>query len=369
MKIVTVIGARPQFIKAAIVSKELRRRHREVLIHTGQHYDTNMSEIFFEELGLAKPDYNLGVGAKSHAVMTAEMMIKMEEILLKEKPDVVLLYGDTNSTLAAALTAAKLLIPIAHVEAGERAYMKEIPEELNRIVADHFSKWCFCATNKAVEFLAREGIKDNVYNVGDVMYDAIMHYSNQAEKQGKSYYLQKLKYIYPAQSVIRDKWYLATIHRPENTVDIEHVTEILKGFQGLDYPVIFAVHPRTKKIVSQITDLEKYNNVHFVEPLSYFEIIFLAKNAVKVMTDSGGLQKECYMLEVPCVTVYMESEWTETLAGNCNVMCEANCYDIIEKVMHTSVDRSYYKKPYFGNGTASKQIVEILESEQAGNWE
>lgn len=366
MKIVTVIGARPQFIKAAIVSKELRKRHQEILIHTGQHYDTNMSDVFFKELGLAEPDYNLGVGSKSHAVMTAEMMIKMEEILLKEKPDAVLLYGDTNSTLAAALTAAKLLIPIAHVEAGERAYMKEIPEELNRIVADHFAEWCFCATDKAVEFLAREGIKNNVYNVGDVMYDAILHYSKQAEIQGKSYYLQKLSYIYPAQTPIQDKWYLATIHRPENTVDVEHITEILEGFQRLDHPVIFAVHPRTKKLVSQISNLEQYVNVHFVEPLSYFEIIYFAKNAVKVMTDSGGLQKECYMLEVPCVTVYMESEWTETLAGNCNVMCEANRRDIVEKVIHTSVDRSYYRKPYFGNGTASKQIVEILENTRAG---
>lgn len=363
MKIVTVIGARPQFIKAAIVSKEIRKKHEEILIHTGQHYDKNMSDVFFKELGMAEPEYNLGVGSKSHAAMTAEMMVKMEEILLKEKPDVVLLYGDTNSTLAAALTAAKLLIPIAHVEAGERAYMKEIPEELNRIVADHFSKWCFCATDKAVKFLAYEGIKEHVYNVGDVMYDAILYYSKQAESQGESYYLQHLTYIYPTKVPIQDKWYLATIHRPENTVDVKHVTEILEGFQKLDYPVIFAVHPRTQKLVSQIGNIEKYSNVHFVEPLSYFEVIFFAKNAVKVMTDSGGLQKECYMLEVPCVTVYMESEWTETLAGNCNVMCKADRDDIFEKIMNTEVDRSYYRKPYFGDGTASEQIVKILEED------
>ena len=361
MKIVTILGARPQFIKAAAVSKELRTKHKEIIVHTGQHYDKNMSEIFFDELGIPRPDFNLSVGSGTHAYQTAKMMIKIEDILIDEKPDAVLTYGDTNSTLAAAITAAKLCIPIAHVEAGVRAFIKDMPEEQNRIVADHLATWNFAPSDQAVKYLYAEGIKDGVYNVGDVMYDALIYYQQRVDEFDKDYFFKRLKYIYPSDIRLVSSWYLTTIHRPENTNDINTFSSILDGLESLDYPVIFPVHPRTKHLVKSLHNLKEYKNIHFVEPLSYIDMIFFAKNAVKIITDSGGLHKEAFLMKVPAVVILRGSAWEETLNGNCNVLCSPNKDDIVKKTLKTKIDYNFYNKKYYGDGTAARQITNIIK--------
>lgn len=359
MKIVTVIGARPQFIKASVVSRILSKKHEEILVHTGQHYDSNISDIFFEELKIQKPDYNLKVGSASHAKQTASMMVGVEEILLKEKPDCLIVYGDTNSTLAGAIAASKLLIPIIHIEAGLRSFNMAMPEEQNRILTDRISKYLFCPTESAVENLKNEGIVNGVYNVGDVMCDAVMYYSKSLSNYPKEYFFDKLKGIYGAISQIKE-WYLATVHRQENTNSIDKVEEILSAFEKLDAPVIFPVHPRTKPLVRKLNDKKHYGNILFVEPIGYLDIIYLTKNAKKVITDSGGLQKEAYILRTPCVTVRDETEWVETLSGNLNVLAKPQCDDILSKVLHTKIDFTN-KQNYYGQGDAAGKICNILK--------
>lgn len=358
MKIVTIVGARPQFIKAAAVSRVLRREYTEVLVHTGQHYDSNMSDIFFEELQIPRPDYNLGVGSGSHAKQTAEMLVKIEEILLKEKPDYVMVYGDTNSTLAGALAASKILIPIIHVEAGLRSYNRAMPEEQNRILTDHLSSILFCPTQTSVDCLGREGIKENVYQIGDVMCDAVMYYSKEMEKLSKQYFADRLEGIY-GKVELGDSWYLATIHRAENTESADKIEEILAAFEQLKEPVLFPVHPRTKQIVDKLTEKHQYKNIRFVKPLGYLDMLFFTKNAVKVVTDSGGLQKEAYILGVDSVTVRDQTEWVETLEGNHNVLCKPSKEEIIDKVNNTQVSSKPWKALY-GNGDAAAHICRIL---------
>lgn len=358
MKIVTVVGARPQFIKAAAVSRIIREKHKEILVHTGQHYDNNMSEVFFEELHIPKPDINLGVGSGSHARQTAEMMIGIEDVLLKENPDYLMVYGDTNSTLAGAIAASKIHIPIIHVEAGLRSYNMRMPEEQNRILTDRISTLLLCPTEVAVENLRKEAIIEGVHNIGDVMCDAVLYYSRLLEEHSSEYYFSHLEGLYEKISA-EDEWYLATIHRAENTDSIEKIQQILTAFEQLEVPVIFPVHPRTKGLVTELHKKYQYKNILFVQPLGYLDMLYFVKHAKKAITDSGGLQKETYILNTPCVTVRDQTEWVETLIGNHNILAKPDTEDILEKVKNTKIDIKN-KKAYYGNGHAAEKICKLI---------
>lgn len=358
MKIATVVGARPQFIKAAAVSRILRNQYEEFLIHTGQHYDQMMSDIFFEELHIPKPDKNLGAGSGSHGKQTAVMLAGIEQVLMEEKPDCLLIYGDTNSTLAGALAASKLHIPIVHIEAGLRSFNKKMPEEQNRILADHLSDLLLCPTDTAVENLKREGILKGVHQVGDVMCDAIFYYSNIIERREPAFYLNQLQGLF-GQIPKLERWYMATIHRAENTDASHKIDNILAAFEEMDAPVIFPVHPRTKRSVVELYQRKGYKNILFTQPIGYLSMLYLVKHAVKTITDSGGLQKEAYLLGTPCVTVREQTEWVETLNGNHNILAKPDKTDIWEKVLKTSVE-SGKKLDYYGDGHAAEKICDLL---------
>ena len=351
-KIVTVIGARPQFVKASVVSKELRKKFKEVIIHTGQHYDKNMSDIFFEELSIPKPDYNLGVGSGSHAYQTGMMLIEIEKVLIKEKPDYVLVYGDTNSTIAAALAASKLLIPVIHIEAGLRSFNMNMPEEQNRVLTDHISSILFAPTDDAVNNLSKEGINKHVFNVGDVMCDSVLFFSKKVNKNNIN-----LIPIYEEKKY--NKWYLTTIHRAENTTNSENLYQILKTLNDLDELVIFPVHPRIKKMIDELENENHYQNIYFVEPVDYLTMLYLTKNSKKVITDSGGLQKECYILNVPCITVRDQTEWVETLNNGYNTLAKPEYNDLYKKIINAKINDKN-KINYYGDGNASKKITDIL---------
>lgn len=358
-KIVTVVGARPQFIKAAAVSRVLREKREEILVHTGQHYDGNMSDIFFEELQIPRPDYSLGVGSGSHARQTAAMMVGIEDVLLKEKPDALMVYGDTNSTLAGAIAASKLLIPVIHIEAGLRSFNMAMPEEQNRILTDRVSRLLFCPTDTAVEHLRREGITRGVYQVGDVMCDAVLHYSREMERVEPAVFFGRLTGLFgPVAPCAR--WYLATVHRAENTDSLEKIRAVLAAFEQLDAPVLFPVHPRTKGMVRELQAQNAYRHILFVEPIGYLDMLYFTKNAVKVVTDSGGLQKEAYILDTPCVTVRDQTEWVETLRGGHNVLARPSEQDILDKVRHTAIDHTD-RPPYYGTGEAARAICHVLD--------
>ena len=355
-KIITIIGARPQFIKAAMVSKALDKEIEEIIVHTGQHYDKNMSDIFFEQLEIPKPKYNLGIGSGSHGAQTGEMLIKIEEVLLKEKPDYVMVYGDTNSTLAGALAASKLLIPVIHVEAGLRSYNMAMPEEQNRVLTDHISSLLICPTKTAVDNLKKEDITENVYLTGDVMCDSVIHYSNLAEKKINLDNID-LTPIFDKKEVT--EWYLATVHRQENTFDDKNLTNILEVFEKLDKMVIFPVHPRIKKMVHELNEKNNYKNIYFVEPVDYLTMLYLTKNACKVVTDSGGLQKECYILDTPCITIRNQTEWVETLKNGYNILSKPEVNELYEKITNAKiVDEN--KIHYYGDGHAANEINEII---------
>lgn len=358
MKIVTVVGARPQFIKAAAVSGKLRKISDEILIHTGQHYDENMSGIFFEELDMPRPDYYLNIGSGSHARQTAGIMVKTEEILLIEKPDYVLVYGDTNSTLAAALASSKLSIPVIHIEAGLRSFNKDMPEEQNRILTDHISKVLFCPTYTAVENLKRENIESNVFQAGDVMCDAVVLFAENLKGLENSYFVKKLVYKYEWKKEL-DRWYLATVHRAENTKNINDIRIILDALEELDAPVIFPVHPRIKLFIDELYKKYDYKNLCFVEPMGYLDMLFFVKNAIKIITDSGGLQKEAFILEKNVVTLREQTEWVETLTGNHNILCKINKEDIVNAAKFTNI-MPIFNKNVFGDGRAAEKICEIL---------
>ncbi len=364
MKIVTVVGARPQFIKAAAVSRIIRKQHEEILIHTGQHYDNNMSDIFFDELRIPKPDKNLNVGSGSHAKQTAEMMIGIEQALIDERPDCLLIYGDTNSTLAGAIAASKVHVPVVHVEAGLRSYNKNMPEEQNRVLADHISDLLLCPTDTAVENLKDEGITEGVYQVGDVMCDAVLYYSKMMESHGRKDYFARFAGLFGNIPVL-DSWYMATIHRAENTDRIEKIREILGAFEELDSPVIFPVHPRTKGMVEQLHQQYAYRNVIFIEPVGYLTMLYLVKHAMKTITDSGGLQKETYILDTPCITVRDQTEWVETLRGNYNILAKPDKEDILNKIYQTQTDTKA-KEDYYGDGHASEKICDLLSYVKRG---
>ncbi|KAF5084141.1 UDP-2,3-diacetamido-2,3-dideoxy-D-glucuronate 2-epimerase [anaerobic digester metagenome] len=350
MKIASIVGARPQFIKCAPVCRELRKEHEEILVHTGQHYDHGMSEVFFEELAIPKPDYNLGIGSGTHGYQTGAMLGAIEDVLEKEKPDVVLVYGDTNSTLAGALAAAKLHIPVAHVEAGLRSNDRRMPEEVNRVLTDHASDLLFCPTETAVANLAAEGVTKGVFLVGDVMLDA-MNY-NRAIAEERSRVLEEIG--------VEPGGYLAvTVHRPSNTDDRENLAAILGALGEAERPVVFPVHPRTRKCLAGYGLLTKMpENVRLIEPLGYLDMLRLIGHAEKILTDSGGIQKEAYMLGVPCITLRENTEWVETVEAGWNVLVGAGREKIVDAIRHFSPGSR--QMGVFGNGNASVLIGEIL---------
>lgn len=354
MKIVSIVGARPQFIKAAPVSRALRKQHQELLLHTGQHYDENMSKLFFDELGIPQPDINLGIGSDSHARQTAAIMIGVEQYLQQEQPDLVLVYGDTNSTLAGTIAASKLHIPIAHVEAGLRSFNRAMPEEINRIVADKVADLLFCPTATAVKNLADEGITNGVFNIGDVMYDAALQFAPIAEQ--KSQVLNRLK-IEPKQYV------LLTLHRAENTDSYDNLKHIITALSQAKQRIIFPVHPRTVKLLKHYQlypMLEQAKHVTVIEPVSYLDMIILEKNAEKILTDSGGVQKEAYFYQVPCITLRNETEWVETVADGWNCLVGTDVQKILAAL--ESFSPNGQQQGHYGNGKASEKLVEILNS-------
>lgn len=374
MKIVTVVGARPQFIKAAAVSRAIhyahqrKKRIQEVLVHTGQHYDTLMDKVFFQELDLPEPDYHLGVGSGSHGKQTGSMLERIESVLEKEKPEAVMVYGDTNSTLAGALAAAKLNLPVAHVEAGLRSYNRFMPEEINRILTDHLATFLFCPTDQAVRNLEKEGIKDErkrfVRNVGDVMYDSLLYYSKLAEKRSTILRNIDLFPAYIRNSRLRiPNYYLATLHRAENTDDPKRLKSILAALDeiGRSHPVLFPLHPRTKKKMEIHLAYTEFKYIKFIEPVPYFDMLKLEKNARAILTDSGGVQKEAYWLKVPCLTLRGETEWVETVKSGWNKLVGTEKKNIFKGISDLKKGRPVgMEKKIFGEGSASEKIVRIL---------
>ncbi len=354
MKILTVVGARPQFIKAAAVSRELRGSHTEILVHTGQHYDFLMSEVFFRELEVPTPDYDLEVGSGSHAIQSGRMMIRLEQVVIKERPDRMLVYGDTNSTLAGALVGSKLQIPVTHVEAGLRSFNKSMPEEINRILTDHVCDLLFTPTDAASRNLAGEGINQGVYQVGDVMYDALLQHIMIAEK--KSSILDRLK--------LRPRDYvLATIHRAANTDDRVRLEAIMQAIACSEVSVILLLHPRTRDRLKEF-GLEKtmqgVGNVRVIEPVGYLDMLVLEKNARAILTDSGGVQKEAYLFNVPCITVRKETEWMETVEAGWNTLVGESLSLIPELIQNTQSEPQSHPD-FYGDGTAAKRIAQTLE--------
>ena len=353
MKIVTIVGARPQFVKAAVVSRALASHKdiNEIIVHTGQHYDAIMSDIFFEQMSIPRPQYNLGVSGTSHGAMTGKMLSSIEEVLVKESPDKVMVYGDTNSTLAGALAASKIHIPVAHVEAGLRSFNMRMPEEVNRILTDRISAQLFCPTQTAVNNLIKEGFdnfESDLCLTGDVMEDAAIFYSSRSEKpQG------------PDELDLSSDYVLATIHRAENTDCKVRLKNIILSFNEIhsSKPVVLPVHPRTRNIINKLGITV---NFHLIPPVGYLEMIWLIQNASIIMTDSGGLQKEAYFLSKPCVTLRDETEWVELIDSGANTLAGANSKIIMDsysKMLTKDID---FSGGLYGGGNSAAKIVERL---------
>ncbi|MDR7866278.1 MAG: UDP-N-acetylglucosamine 2-epimerase (non-hydrolyzing) [Sporomusaceae bacterium] len=374
MKIATVVGARPQFVKASVVSKAIEEYNsscsgspiEEILINTGQHYDSNMSAVFFDEMRIPKPGYSLGIGGGLQGAMTGRMIEKLENIMLQLKPDVVLVYGDTNSTLAGALAAVKLHIPVAHVEAGLRSFNMNMPEEINRILTDRISQWLFCPTATAVENLKREGFimshhSGNGNNnprltlIGDVMYDAALYYRTMAVASPTVDSLIR--------QLGRKHFYLATVHRAENTDDSDALGDIFRALNTIarKTPVILPLHPRTKKLINcQRINIQ---NITLIDPVGYFDMIMLLENCLGVFTDSGGLQKEAYFFLKPCITLRQETEWIELVNNGCNILAGADYESIINAERNMGEMAVKHDEAFFGDGHAGAKIVRYLAME------
>ncbi len=349
MRMISIVGARPQFVKLAAVSRALRERDEEIILHTGQHYDYRMSAQFFDELAIPTPDYHLEVGSGLHGAQTARMLEAIEAILMKEQPDWVIVFGDTNSTLAGALAAAKLHIPIAHIEAGLRSFNHTMPEEINRIITDHLSERLFCPTETACKQANAEGITHGVEMVGDVMYDMVLQARAQIEARRQP--LQRSLHVSP------QEYLLATIHRPVNTDDPVAMRNIAQAFNALAMPILFPLHPRTR------SRMEGYgirwgSHVRLMEPLGYLDMLTLQQHAYRILTDSGGVQKEAFFLGVPCVTLRAETEWMETVEAGWNVLVGSHPHAIIAAVAQAEPKPPLHN-PY-GEGDAAKRIVRSL---------
>ena len=362
MKILTVVGARPQFIKAAAVSRVIRDKHavrvREVIVHTGQHHDENMSQVFFEQLDIPRPDFNLEIAGGGHGQMTGRMLEAIEEVILSEKPDWVLVYGDTNSTLAGALAAAKLHIPVAHVEAGLRSFNMRMPEEINRIITDRVSSRLFCPTETAVRNLRNEGVEEGVHQVGDVMYDVALYYGERARSESKIVDRLNLK---------GKDFALATCHRAENTdnpCNLEQIISALSAINSEHLPVVLSLHPRTRKKVEDFGFGPLLTDLIVTEPLSFLDMIALEQAAKVILTDSGGVQKEAFFHGVPCVTMREETEWTETVDSGWNTLAGADAAKIREAVLSVLHDGCVAKphQPYGKGASAEATVNCILQS-------
>ena len=342
-RVVTIVGARPQFIKASTLSREIKKHDvfEEIVIHTGQHFDKNMSDIFFDELEISRPKYVFDIHSCSHGQMTGQMLIAIEEVFLNEKPDLVLVYGDTNSTLAGAIAASKLNIPLAHVEAGLRSFNRKMPEEINRLLTDHLSKFLFCPTKQALKNLKIEGITNGVYHTGDIMYDATIF--------AKDYINKNFEKLNNKFKIRKNEFGLMTIHRQESVNNKIQFSKLLdyadKFSKKNNIKILFPVHPRTKALIKEY---KLTSNFSFLDPLSYFEIQYLLSNAFVVLTDSGGLQKEAYFHEVPCVTFRSETEWVETIKNGWNRLWTKNHYESRQKIFD------------YGDGNGAKNIINIL---------
>ncbi len=354
MKIVTIVGARPQFIKAAPLCRELRKRDEEILVHTGQHYNPMLSQVFFAELGLPIPDHNLNVGSGTHGEQTGKMLMRIEDVLSLEEPEVVIVYGDTNSTLAGALAAVKLQIPTAHIEAGLRSYDRCMPEEINRVVTDHTSSLLFCPSQRAVDNLKKEGIEDGVYLVGDVMLDALQDNIKIAEKRS---------HILEYYDLGEETYLLATVHRAENTDEGDRLQAIFEALSSLSERVIIPLHPRTEKRLRGFRLYDRFKrvpNLTIIPPVGYLDMLVLTKNARMLLTDSGGLQKEAYFLETPCITLRDRTEWVETVEDGWNILVSADKEAIIEAVrIFQPQGRT---RALYGDGKASQKVCEILHT-------
>ncbi|MHB9286197.1 non-hydrolyzing UDP-N-acetylglucosamine 2-epimerase [Halobacteriales archaeon Cl-PHB] len=349
MKVVTVVGARPQFVKAFPVSRALRSDHEEYFVHTGQHYDVGLSDVFFEELGLPDPDTHLGIGSKSHGRQTGEMLIELETVIDDQDPDAVLTYGDTNSTLAAAIAAAKRETLLAHAEAGLRSFERSMPEEINRVLTDHAADLLFAPTETAVDNLAIEGITDGVYRTGDVMYDALLWARERADPGDVRRRIG-----------IDDRHFvLATVHRPRNADDPDRLSAILDALRTAPYPVVLPVHPRTRQSLDAfgITP-DDDDRIHLIDPVGYLEFVGLLDAADRVVTDSGGVQKEAFLLDTPCLTLRGETEWRETVETGWNVLVGADS-EAISAGLYRDFDPDTDDAPY-GDGTAAERIVSVL---------
>jgi UDP-N-acetylglucosamine 2-epimerase len=356
VKFVTIVGARPQFIKAAPVSDALNKNdHTEILVHTGQHYDFNMSNVFFKELKIKAPDINLQIGSGPHGLQTGQMLMGIEEVLLSQRPEWAIVYGDTNSTLAGALAAAKLNIPLAHIEAGLRSFNRVMPEEHNRVVSDHLSNLLFCPSQNAVKNLSREGITCGVYIVGDVMYDSALYNIHAAEMH--SHILEKLK--------LKSKGYtLATVHRAENTDDPKRLASIFQAFEQISsdgLQVIIPLHPRTRKKIKGLDISIQCSRL--IDPVSYLDMLLLEKQARIILTDSGGIQKEAYFFNVPCVTLREETEWVELVKEGYNVLAGSDTEKIF-KSYETMIEKSLnFQSDLYGGGHAAEHIVRIMSTQ------
>lgn len=373
MKIVTIVGARPQFIKASAVSRAIARYNcqvsdykkqiNELLVHTGQHYDHNMSQIFFEELEIPRPSYNLGIGGSNHGAMTGLMLEGIESLLFVEKPDIVMVYGDTNSTLAGALAASKMHIPVAHVEAGLRSFNKRMPEEINRVLTDHVSTFLFCPTVRAVKNLQKENLPGNsnrleknvchVALTGDVMFDAALYYAGRIEEYSKI--LQKIR----REDNISDRFALCTIHRAENTDNPKNLESIFKGLNLIarHCPIVLPLHPRTRKFIKNLNI--NSSNISLLDPMSYLEMIGLIKKCQLVLTDSGGLQKEAFFFRKPCVTLREETEWVELTENKYNLLAGSDAERIYGSFL-TQMSVEIPEHDLYGDGSASEKIVNFL---------
>ena len=405
--IVTIVGARPQFVKAAVLSRLIRSANwkncfRETLIHTGQHYDDNMSEVFFRDMQIPKPDIHLHIGGGTHGAMTGQMLIEIEQELIRLQPDLVLVYGDTNSTLAGALAAAKLHIPLAHVEAGLRSYFKLMPEEQNRVLTDHLADWLFCPTETAVSNLAKEGIRENVHHVGDIMLDASFFYRELIKKeQGNGVSRQddggsglddggsglddggsgpgdggsrlgdgvsrqadsvsRMENIEGLEAgMLSKKYLLTTVHRAENTDDPQKLGSIVAALNEMSLPVVLPLHPRTKKLMAA-AGLAFSDNVTVIDPVGYLEMLELEMRCEAVITDSGGVQKEAYFLGKPCVTLREQTEWVETAKSGWNTLVGTDRERILRAV--EQISRPEKHPGFYGTGDAGSAMLEILSAD------
>ncbi|MBN1501067.1 MAG: UDP-N-acetylglucosamine 2-epimerase (non-hydrolyzing) [Spirochaetes bacterium] len=348
-KIVTIVGARPQFIKAAVISRLIKSEYsenfQEILVHTGQHYDQNMSDVFFDEMQIPRPDINLEIGSGSHGKMTGRMLEKIEDVLVKEDPHFLMVYGDTNSTIAGALAASKLHIPVIHVEAGLRSFNMKMPEEQNRILTDHISNYLFCPTQTAIDNLLKEGITEGVFKTGDIMLDASL------------YYRKLLKTIESKLSIPQKKFILATLHRAENTDDPEKLNNIISALSESSFPVVLPIHPRTRKMMQNI-GVKLSGNVNLIDPVGFFDMLRLETACSMIVTDSGGVQKEAYFFKKPCITMREQTEWVETVESGWNILVGSDKDKILDAINNFKSSEIYPE--LYGNGNAGQEILDVL---------